>query len=659
MRPASGASAGAESLQCERLSGRCTCRPGFTGQHCDRCLRGFQGPFPRCARCPPCFAQWDQAQARLQGRLQRLQAQARALQEGGPEPGLSPGRLPALENTLRRAEQLVGAGSSQSAPLLLQLGGRLQDTREDMDEVWKQLQTAEGQLEGPSRAQAEQRGRLASLGRDLQELNRSLARLQEQLAGWEGASVGETYRSLRAAWALSRRAGQRASGAVQGPASPVGQAQRTQQEAEGLLRDSGAASHRSLAAQRRALQGVQGRVAALDASGLSAKICGVQDDQGCDRAPCGGASCQDDSGQRRCGGPGCRGALPVSTQALRSAQEASRHLESTAGQLGTIALKVQEMQALAQGARSQAQETLEGSQAARGHMEESTARLRRFIQKIKDFLAEEGADPESIELVAQQVLSIPLPSSPSRIQHLLQEIQASIRQLQGVDTGLNGTAHGLATAHELLAQAGQARERAAGVSGVLRATQEVLAAAKGQVSVAERALRGTKEAIRGVESRVKEAERRLPGLQEKEGRLRGPLRALAKDVAALQDKATATRGLAQEAEERAQKATLATGDLDQAVAVARPGYAELQSRVAGLAGATGPALLRVTRLMQDAQQLLDKASGSQRKLEELERRFAAGEDVLEAKATQLRALEGRVSGLLEEIREKANAYATC
>ncbi|XP_026503069.2 laminin subunit beta-1-like, partial [Terrapene carolina triunguis] len=98
--------AGAESLQCERLSGHCACRPGFTGQRCDRCLRGFHNNFPRCDRCPPCFAQWDLALARLHGRLRQLQEQARALQEGGPGPELSDSRLQDLESKLRRTERL-------------------------------------------------------------------------------------------------------------------------------------------------------------------------------------------------------------------------------------------------------------------------------------------------------------------------------------------------------------------------------------------------------------------------------------------------------------------------------------------------------------------------------------------------------------------------
>lgn len=44
---------------------------------------------------------------------------------------------------------------------------------------------------------------------------------------------------------------------------------------------------------------------------------------------------------------------------------------------------------------------------------------------------------------------------------------------------------------------------------------------------------------------------------------------------------------------------------------------------------------------------------------ELEQHFGANEQAMAAKATRLQALERQVSGLLQEIRERANAYATC
>ncbi|NWH25735.1 LAMB1 protein, partial [Grus americana] len=391
----------------------------------------------------------------------------------------------------------------------------------------------------------------------------------------------------------------------------------------------------------------------------SLQICGVPGDRSCEQAPCGGALCQDSVGTRRCGGMGCTGALPVSAQALSSARNASQQLEVALGQLGVVVQKTQEVQELARGARSRAEEVLGRSQAARSRAEKATAQLRDFIRRIKAFLAEEGADPGSIELVARQVLNISLPSSPSRIQELLREMRESIGQLEGVDMVLNSTVQGLATAQGLLVQGQNARERAEGVRDDLAGTQRTLEVAQAQATAAGSALRSARDAIQAAESRAKEAERRLQALEGKESRVQQRLQELAQRVTALQEQGRDARRIAQQAKDGAQRATAASGTLSQDLAQVTQRYVVLKGRVNGLDGASGGALQRVTRLTAEAQDLLDKASSSQRKLEELEQHFGANERVMAAKATRLQALEQQVWGLLEEIRERANAYATC
>ncbi|XP_025908402.1 laminin subunit beta-2-like [Nothoprocta perdicaria] len=341
------------------------------------------------------------------------------------------------------------------------------------------------------------------------------------------------------------------------------------------------------------------------------------------------------------------------------AHNASRQLDEALGQLGAAAHKMQEVQELARGARSCAEEALGRSQAARTRTEKATAQLRDFIRRIKAFLAEEGADPGSIELVARQVLNISLPSSPGRIQELLQQIQESIAQLDGVDAVLNSTAQGLAAARSLLARGQEARERAEGVRDELAGTQRALRVAQAQAAAAGTALQSARDGIRAAESRAREAERRLQALQGKQQRAQERLRELAQRVAAVQQQSRDSRRLAQQAEGRAQLATAAAGTLSQDLVQVTQRYLLLKGRVSELHGVSPGARQRVLHITQQAQHLLDKANSSKRKLEELEQHFGANEQAMAAKATRLQALERRVSGLLQEIRERANAYATC
>ncbi|XP_048346182.1 laminin subunit beta-1-like isoform X1 [Sphaerodactylus townsendi] len=649
---------GSESLQCDHLRGHCRCREGFTGRRCDQCQRGFRQNFPRCSACHPCFGLWDEVLRKLWAQVGRLQETVQALKEGGPITEASNSRIRSLERSLDQAQELLGDGSSPSSSLLPHLSSLLAQLRADMDDLWQQLQTTDSHLGGTEQDAAGQRSRLNALNRELGMLNRTVGHLRNQLDTIAGANFNESFHSIVGYFQMSEQAQLQAEASVQGAQSPVGQSKHTHQSTVELLKLRGNTFRRTAAAHRKSLRDLKKNVSSLHLHRINQKICGGSGEEDCQRAPCGGANCKDSSGQPHCGGPGCTGALPVSMRALNTAQNISRQLEATNRQLGTIASKVQEIQDLARDTRNRAQETLDRAQVARSRTENSTARLREFIQKIKDFLAEEGADPESIELVAQQVLDISLPISPTEIGSLLQEIRNTISQLDGVDVILNSTVGDLARARDLLAEAEQAKERAEGVQATITDTRAALNDAKHKVRAADRAMDSTREVIRNVEGRVAEAEQKLQAVVSKASQLESRLGELAQDVATLQEKSQSNQRLAQQAKGKAERATAVAGRLSKEVEKVMQKYQELQKQLEGQPGG-GDSLQRLMSLKMEAQKLLDKANSSKRKVEELEERFEANEKEMQAKATKLQTLEKKVTELLNYIREKATAYATC
>uniref|UniRef100_A0A8C3MVP3 Uncharacterized protein n=1 Tax=Geospiza parvula TaxID=87175 RepID=A0A8C3MVP3_GEOPR len=317
---------GAESLQCEQDNGQCHCRPGFGGLRCDRCQRGYQEPFPHCSPCHPCFGRWDLAVGSLQEGLQRLGAQVQALREGGSALPLSPRRLRELEEALGHAEQLLGEGHSPG----------------------KQ----------PAR-----------FGFGGSHPGQSLT-----------PAPAESYRSILASAEASRQAVVVANGT----AGELRRAQVTQRATKRALQQ------REQDWQKRRGHHPPCSVELPFLPLTSSQICGAPGDQSCEHASCGGALCRNSAGTRHCGGTVCAGALPVSARALSSAHNASQQLEVALGQLGVVAQKVGEVQELARGARSRAEEALGRSQAARSRAEKATAQLRDFIRRIKAFLA--GSD---------------------------------------------------------------------------------------------------------------------------------------------------------------------------------------------------------------------------------------------------------------------------
>lgn len=73
------------------------------------------------------------------------------------------------------------------------------------------------------------------------------------------------------------------------------------------------------------------------------------------------------------------------------------------------------------------------------------------------FLSEDGADPDSIEAVANRVLELSIPASPLQIRHLADEIKDRVRSLSNVDSILAQTQDDVRKAEKLLLDAKRAR----------------------------------------------------------------------------------------------------------------------------------------------------------------------------------------------------------
>ena len=50
--------AGSVSLQCNRDTGKCQCKPGVIGDKCDMCDADTSGKMPHCEMCGGCYYQW-------------------------------------------------------------------------------------------------------------------------------------------------------------------------------------------------------------------------------------------------------------------------------------------------------------------------------------------------------------------------------------------------------------------------------------------------------------------------------------------------------------------------------------------------------------------------------------------------------------------------
>lgn len=71
--------------------------------------------------------------------------------------------------------------------------------------------------------------------------------------------------------------------------------------------------------------------------------------------------------------------------------------------------------------------------------------------------SEDAADLESIELVANEVLAMQMPTTPEQLQNLTDEIRQKVEELGGVESILQQSAGDIQRAEELLEEARKAR----------------------------------------------------------------------------------------------------------------------------------------------------------------------------------------------------------
>ncbi|XP_053576686.1 laminin subunit beta-4 [Bombina bombina] len=650
---------GSEIQQCDHLTGKCLCRKGFTGGRCDQCDRGFKDNFPRCSACHQCFGQWDLIISQLRKQLQVIQKKMLDLQEGGEAPEISISQIKELENKLRSIKQLIGDGAIEGTHMLEQMNKLVNKIRTEVAQLSYQLHSQEKRMNETAGKDRKQKEKLDRLTLDILRVNETMSLLKIQIETIAAAGINESYISILRYYLQSTAAETLTNSSVSGPESPVFQSEQTRLETERLLKEKLDTYKRNVSAHRSSLKELQKKVQELNVININEKICGAPGDQPCDLAPCGGVNCRDSEGRIRCGGDNCNGAVPVSTKALKDAQNITLELENTANQLSDISQKIKEIQDIAQEAKGQSDNTLSKAIDAKRRIEDSTKKLREFIKKIKDFLTEEGADPESIELVARQVLNISLPASSNDIATLLSKIRESIGNLSGVDMILNNTSESLETAKSLLDQATAAKAQAEAVSGNITNTRNLLTVAEEKANAAEKAIKKAKQNIKGLKTNLEKAMNDMNDIEGKEILIMGRLENLTGQVENVTMKVDKNMEMANEAKTKANAVLSEAEALDKDMGDVKKKYAELQEKVGNVNSSAGSAIDRVKKIKEDAQGLLQKATSAKEKLDGLQKKFDDNEKEMKEKIETLQNLEKQTTDLLGEIRNQSVIYSTC
>lgn len=594
----------------------------------------------------------------LAARTRRLEQQAKELQQTGVL-GAFESRFWKLKEKLGIVQGIVSARNTSAASTAL-LVKATEDLRREIGEATEQLTQLEAALTDVQDQNFNANHALSSLERDGLALNLTLRQLDQHLDLLKHSNFLGAFDSIRQAHSLSAEAERRANMSALTVPSPVSNSAGTRRQTEALMSAQREAFNRKHLANQRALDELSARTHTLSLKGINELVCGSPGDAPCATSPCGGAGCRDEDGQPRCGGLGCSGAAAMADLALGRARHTQAELERALAGGGTILSQVAETRRLAGEAQQRAQAALDKANASKGQVEQANQELRELIQSVKDFLSQEGADPDSIEMVATRVLELSIPASPEQIQLLAGEIAERVRSLADVDAILERTTGDVHRAEKLLQDAQRARSRAEGEKQKAETVQASLEEAQRAQDIAQGAIRGamvdtqdTEQTLQQVEQRMAGAEQALSSAGKRAQQLDSLLEILKLKRAGNSLAASSAEETAHNAQGRAREAEqLLQGQLSDQ-------YQTVKALAERKAQGVLSAQERAEQLRNEARSLLQAAQDKLQRLQELEGTYEENERALEGKAAQLDGLEARMRSVLQDINLQVQIYNTC
>uniref|UniRef100_A0A8B9STF6 Laminin subunit beta-1 n=1 Tax=Anas platyrhynchos TaxID=8839 RepID=A0A8B9STF6_ANAPL len=592
-------------LACNEFTGQCHCMPGFGGRTCRECQELFWGdPGVECRACdcnprgiqtPQCDRATGQCICNEGVEGPRCDKCSRGYS------GFFPDCVPChqcfalwdvvIGELANRTQQFLDRANALK---ITGVTGPYQQTLSTLEEKLGEIKTIIAQ--NPA-------------AEPLKNIGNLFEEISEQLCLIPAGALD----SITKYFQMSLEAEKRVNASTVHPDSAVELSAQTRQEVEDLIKEK--------EAQFKANRDCCTCLLCL------LQTCGTPAGASCAESECGGLNCRSDDGQKKCGGPGCKGLVTVAHNAWQKAMDFDRDILSALAEVEQLSRMVSEAKQRADEAKQNAQEVLLKTNATKEQVDRSNEDLRNLIKQIRDFLMQDSADLDSIEAVANEVLNMEMPSTPQQLQALTEDIRE--RQSAG----------DIARAEMLLEEAKKASKGATDVKVTADMVKAALEEAEKAQNAAEKAIKQADEDIKGTQDLLTSVSCFLisnlcalltPNIEQL------PLRSLL-------------------------SGSILCLHLEQQVlnTELNSKYKTVEELIAKKTEESASARRKADMLQDEAKALLAQANSKLQLLKDLENTYENNQKVLEDKAKQLVELEETVRSLLQTISQKVAVYSTC
>ncbi|RMC10331.1 hypothetical protein DUI87_13133 [Hirundo rustica rustica] len=634
---------GTRQPTCDKATGACHCRAGVAGRLCDQCGRGFEKDFPSCRQCHLCFDQWDTEIAALAQTVKGLMRFAAKLEDKGGRMPSCDMRFKAFEDAISETERIL-----RHPVLSLEALAGIRDFQGYLQQKVAQMNPLHSSpFEFPDlNKNIEDIGEEANL---VFELLRQKIHLHQS---FQYLNFKEAVSNIRKHSEVSLLAEQK----TRGTTPIVRHSEHTRNDALAML------DHQALNASN-VLQQLR-MIKSPDIQNLNEKICGIPGDQPCATAACGGALCQDSHGLRQCGGPDCTGALPLSSEAFRKAEETAVWLNNLTTQLQEPENQVESIRKMAEDSKLKGSRFNRQLETAMNQTEVDREITKVFIQKVKDFLLDESAPPEDIEKVANYVLQINLPLTPQELTGMLDNLKSMMNHCEKYK--LNKRNIKKEAAQTLLVEAQEADKAAKALLPVDEINNKLKNVVKSQ-GHSKNTIIKLNEEIRGIRTQISQAENQVNKTNDKLNDLSAKQTEMEDESATWQAKMLMNKNQATKARAEAEAAHKRAQNIDNEFTDVKRKYTILQEKLK-TQGPPKVTLEKVMQLKKEAEKLAEETEKKIKRItgdvltstvSDLEKKLQELNQTKQNKAEQLRQLEEQVIAIKNEIMEQESKYATC